>query len=70
MRRNRLLIIKNKVRQYRRAKDLSQRELGELIGLSKMGVFAIEHGITTPKDVTVMKLLEVFKVELKELFYF
>lgn len=59
-----------KIKQLRRAKNLTQAELAESISLSVNYISQIETGVASPTFETIVKLAEGLQVELKDLFDF
>jgi len=57
----------NRIYELRRAKGLSQRELGELLGVSNKAVSKWENGAAIPKTDTLVKLAEILGVSPQEL---
>jgi transcriptional regulator with XRE-family HTH domain len=55
-------------RQFRKQKNLTQKRLIELTGLSPATISAIERGIANPSMETVNKLAKVFCCTPAELF--
>jgi putative transcriptional regulator len=62
--------MKNKVREFRKKKGLTQNELSELIGISRQAINAIEKEKFDPSLPTAFKLSELFKTSIEELFIF
>jgi putative transcriptional regulator len=62
--------MKNKVREFRKKKGLTQNELSELIGISRQAINAIEKDKFDPSLPTAFKLSELFKTSIEELFIF
>ncbi len=62
--------MKNKIRECRKKKGLTQNELSELIGISRQAINAIEKEKFDPSLPTAFKLSELFKTSIEELFIF
>ena len=62
--------MKNKVREFRKKKGLTQNELSDLIGISRQEINAIEKEKFDPSLPTAFKLSELFKTSIEELFIF
>ncbi len=60
--------VKNKIREYRLKKNLSQAELGELIGISRQSIISIEKGTSVPSTLLALKLSKLFGKTVNELF--
>jgi len=61
--------IGDNIRKYRRKKNLTQKQLGELLGLSNTYLSDIENNRTNPSIKTlkkVAKALEISYIELLE----
>ena len=62
--------MKNRVRELRKNKKLTQEELAELIGISRQAINAIEKEKFDPSLPTAFKMAELFKTYIEELFLF
>ena len=62
--------MKNRVRELRKNKKLTQEELAELIGISRQAINAIEKEKFDPSLPTAFKMAELFKTSIEELFLF
>jgi len=47
------IIIAEKIKNYRKEKNISQNEFGKMIGVSAQAVFKWEHGLCYP-DITYL----------------
>ena len=61
--------IRNEVRELRLARDLSQGNLAEAMGVSRQTINAIETGRYTPSLPLAMALARFFKRSVEEVFY-
>lgn len=57
-----------KVKQLRKAKDLSQEDLAERSGLNRPYISAIEQGKRNVSLEVIEKLAEALEIEIKEFF--
>lgn len=57
----------NRIYELRKAKCLSQKELGEMLGVSNKSVSKWENGVTIPKTETLVKLAQIFGISTQEL---
>lgn len=57
----------NRIYQLRKAKKLSQKELGNMLGVSNKSVSKWENGTTIPKTDTLVKLAQIFEISPQEL---
>ena len=62
--------MKNKVKEFRKKKKLTQNELADLIGVSRQAVNAIEKDKFDPSLPTAFKLSELFNISIEELFIY
>ena len=62
--------MKNKIKEFRKKRGLTQNELSELIGVSRQAINAIEKEKFNPSLPTAFKLSELFKTSIEELFIF
>lgn len=60
--------MQNSIRARRAAKQWSQAELGERLGVSRQTVIAIENGKYDPSLPLAFKLAAVFEASIEELF--
>ena len=62
--------MKNNVRALREHRNLTQKELGELVGVSRQAINAIETGKFDPSIWLAYDLSKLFGVTIEELFRF
>ncbi len=62
--------MKNKVKELREAKGLTQKELGQKVGVSRQAVNAIETGKFDPSIWLAYDLATYFGLSIEELFDF
>ena len=62
--------MKNKVREYRDAQKLTQKELGEKVGVSRQAINAIETGKFDPSIWLAHDLAKYFDTSIEALFIF
>lgn len=59
-----------RIRELRIANGLKQGELADLLEMERSNLTRIESGKQRPNDDNIVKLSEIFKVEVQELFNF
>lgn len=64
------LILKNHIRHARKVKKMSQRELAELIGVSRNTISSIETGQFNPTAKLALILCIALEMKFEDLFYF
>lgn len=64
------LVLKNNIRSARKMKKMSQRELAELIGVSRNTISSIETGQFNPTAKLALILCIALDRKFEELFYF
>ena len=64
------LILKNRLREARTERDLSQSALAELIGVSRNTISSIETGQFNPTAKLALVLCIAVDKKFEELFYF
>lgn len=64
------LVLKNTVKQARKEKSLSQRELAEIVGVSRNTISSIETGQFNPTAKLALILCIALDKRFEELFYF
>lgn len=62
--------LSNRIYELRKQKNLSQKELGAILGVSNKAVSKWETGTAIPKTETLIKLAEVFEISPEELLNF
>lgn len=62
------LVLENTVRDQRQAMGLTQQELGELVGVSRQSINAIEQGKYLPSLPLAMQLAKAFGLGTDDLF--
>ena len=60
--------MKNKVKELRKSQKLTQKELAELIGISRQAINAIEKEKFDPSLPTAFKMAKLFKTSIEDLF--
>jgi putative transcriptional regulator len=62
--------MKNKVRELRKLKGLTQEQLAEFIGVSRQTINAIEKEKFDPSLPTAFKMSKLFDLTIEEFFLF
>jgi len=62
--------MKNKVKELRKSRKLTQEELAELIGISRQAINAIEKEKFDPSLPTAFKMAKLFKTSIEDLFMY
>lgn len=62
--------MKNKVREYREARKLTQKQLGEFVGVSRQAINAIETGKFDPSVWLAYDLARYFETSIEDLLIF
>lgn len=57
----------NRIYELRKGKGLSQKELGEMVGVTNKSVSKWENGTAIPKTDTLVKLANIFEISPQEL---
>ena len=60
--------MKNKIRELRKQRGLTQEELAEIIGISRQAINAIEKEKFDPSLPTAFKMAKRFKTSIENLF--
>ena len=58
----------NNLEQARRSAELTQQELSERADVSRKSINAIENGIYVPSTVLALKIAEILKCSVEDLF--
>ena len=67
---NEHLILKNRLKEVRKEKKLSQTELAEMVGVSRNTISSIETGQFNPTAKLALVLFIALDKKFEELFYF
>lgn len=67
---NEKLILKNRLKEIRTEKGLSQEELAQLVGVSRNTISSIETGHFNPTAKLALILCFALEKKFEELFYF
>ncbi|WP_075350328.1 helix-turn-helix transcriptional regulator [Algoriphagus marinus] len=62
--------MKNRLRDLRTAKGMTQEDLAEIIGVSRQTINAIEKEKFDPSLPTAFKMAKLFEMTIEELFQF
>ncbi|HEN0553368.1 TPA: helix-turn-helix transcriptional regulator [Streptococcus agalactiae] len=62
------LILKNRLKALRARDGINQTELAKLTGVSRQTISLIERGEYTPSVIIAMKISQVFKESLENVF--
>lgn len=62
------IFIGNKIKEYRKLKGLTQKELAKAVGMGDTTIANYEKGLRTPKKNTLFKLANAFDISIDDLF--
>lgn len=62
------IYIGNKIKEYRKLKGLTQKELAKAVGMGDTTIANYEKGLRTPKKNTLFKLANAFDISIDDLF--
>ena len=62
--------MKNRVRDFRTAKGMTQEDLADIIGVSRQTINAIEKEKFDPSLPTAFKMSKLFKKPIEDIFQF
>ena len=62
--------MKNRVKELRYKRKITQEELAELIGISRQAINAIEKEKFDPSLPTAFKMAKLFKTSIEDLFMY
>ncbi|MBD8879810.1 helix-turn-helix transcriptional regulator [Rhodanobacter sp. 7MK24] len=60
--------LKNSLRVYRAAKELTQADLAELIGVTRKSINAIEQGRMVPSTILALRLAHALGTTVEDIF--
>jgi len=61
--------MKNKIKVHRAIHDMTQADLAKKIGVSRQTINAMEKNKYVPSTVLALKIAQLFKTPLEELFF-
>ncbi len=64
------LVLKNRLREIRKEKDLSQQNLADMVGVSRNTISSIETGQFNPTAKLALILCIALDKKFEEIFYF
>lgn len=62
--------MKNRLRELREAKDLTQEELAKALGVTRQTIIAIEKGRYDPSLKLAFKIARFFGVKIEDIFIY
>ena len=63
------LVLKNKLKEVRAEKKLSQQELADMVGVSRNTISSLETGQYEPSTKLALVLATALDVKIEDLFY-
>ena len=60
-----MMIINNKIKEYRKKHQLTQRELAEKVGVTERTIISLEKGRYKPSIVLAYKLVQFFETDIE-----
>lgn len=60
--------VNNFVQEYRNRKKITQEDLGNIIGVTRQTIIAIEKGNYTPSVLLALKIAKHFNISVEKLF--
>ena len=64
------LVLKNRLKEIRKEKDLSQQNLADMVGVSRNTISSIETGQFNPTAKLALILCTALDKKFEEIFYF
>ena len=61
--------MKNRIKVQRAIHDMTQADLAEKIGVSRQTINAMEKNKYVPSTVLALKIAQLFKISLEEIFF-
>ncbi len=59
-----LEILADTIRQIRKEKNMTQQQLGDLVGVKKAQISKIEHSLTNARFETILKIFRALNIKL------
>jgi len=60
--------VENSVSRFRTARDITQEELADKVGVTRQTIIAIERGNYTPSVLLALKISKYFKKRVEDIF--
>ncbi|HEY6089339.1 MAG TPA: helix-turn-helix transcriptional regulator [Gemmatimonadaceae bacterium] len=60
--------LKNRLREERARRNLTQADLAELVGVSRKTINTVENGVFVPSTVLALQLAKALKTSVESLF--
>jgi putative transcriptional regulator len=60
--------LRNRLRELRAERDLTQAALAELVGVSRKTINTIENGVFVPSTLLALKLAQALGLKVEDLF--
>lgn len=60
--------VGNNIRRYRKAANVSQKQLADALGIQQAAVSLWEHGRTTPRSNMIPALLQMLNISIEDLY--
>lgn len=60
--------MRTKIRELRKNRKMSQKDLGKLVGVSRQTINYIELGKSSPKITLALRIAKVFNITVEEVF--
>ncbi|WP_156285958.1 helix-turn-helix transcriptional regulator [Oceanivirga salmonicida] len=60
----------NKLKELRNIKGINQEEMGSLVGVSRQTISLIERGDYNPSITVCLKLANILRVSVEEIFWY
>lgn len=70
MKKNEKLVLKNRIKEIRMEKNISQSDLANLVGVSRNSISSIEIGKYCPSAKLALIICVALEKKFEELFYF
>ena len=62
--------MENKLEELRKANNLNQEELGDMLGVSRQTIISIEKGKYNPSIILAFKIAKIFKRNIEDIFIY
>jgi len=64
------LVLQNRLREIRAEKNITQKALGDMVGVSRQTINSIENGKFNPTAKLALLLCIALEVKFEDMFYF
>jgi putative transcriptional regulator len=61
--------LENRLKEIRNARELTQADLAEMVGVSRKTINTVENGVFVPSTALALRLAAALKLRVEDIFY-